>query len=99
MGKFLIMIFLYFFLAVSCIQNPEAEIQNQRIKDLLEKNDYLNVKINEQNSKIIELNSELKKIEDRIDLLEKRPTKFSYKKRNTLPDSININVKMQKAAN
>lgn len=88
--------FLYCFLLsfFSCIQNPEAEIQNQRIKDLQEKYEYLNTKISEQNQKILDLKDEIKEINS---LLSRGSNKsVIYKTKKVFPDSINVKVHISK---
>jgi peptidoglycan hydrolase CwlO-like protein len=93
----LTLIALCFFLITSCIQNPEAEIQNQKIKDLLEKNDYLNMKVNEQFNRISDLNAEIKDVKSRLGELEKVSSKkIVYRNRKFLPDSLNVNIRLEK---
>ena len=84
---------LGFSFLTSCLQNPEAKLQNERINDLKEKNEYLNSKIKETNDKVQNLEN---KIEELSNKLEKktyyRRKSFDSKKTQ---DSLNINLKIR----
>lgn len=82
---------------ISCVQNPEAEIQNQKIKDLQEKYDYLNMKINEQNQKNSDLKDEIKNINLLMSSKISKSHSVIYKTRKIFPDSIKVKVDISKS--
>lgn len=82
-------------LLVSCIQNPEAELQNQKINDLREKNEYLNKKIDDQNQKLNDLVDKIKELSLKIDLKPKNSNLRANQNKiqKKYPDSLNVNIK------
>lgn len=87
-----ITLFCLLLMHISCIQNPEAEFQNQKIKDLQEKFDYLNLKISELNEKNLDLKNELHDVK----LSNSKIPDVIYKTRRIFPDSIVVKVNMEK---
>ncbi|QMU28836.1 coiled-coil domain-containing protein [Adhaeribacter radiodurans] len=66
---FIYIISVLFF--TSCV-NPETDLQNNKIIDLKEKDNYLNSKIEDQNQKIKELNEKIESMKDEIKDLNTR---------------------------
>lgn len=76
-----------FLVFISCLKNPEATLQNERIKDLQERNTYILDIVKDQNEKISEL-------EERINIIEKKPIKKfrGLKKNMPINDTINLKI-------
>lgn len=83
--KYCSILFVICFL--SCVKNPDADLQNQQITFLKEKQDYLKERINLQEATINDL-------EKRVENLENSKFGYSRKKHLKKSDTINLNVKL-----
>ncbi|KQB37102.1 hypothetical protein [Flavobacterium aquidurense] len=79
-----------FFVFTSCMQNPEAKLQNERIKDLQDKNVYFLERLKEQEQKIDDLESKMAKFE----LYENKKIKprYIFKSHKAINDTMYVRL-------